>query len=50
MSDTLKRLKLAFTNAAEDVPRLITAYGKGYGGEVALVLRPTEARGLLASG
>lgn len=42
------RLKLAFTNAAEDVPRLITAYGKGYGGELALVLRPTEGRGLLA--
>lgn len=41
-----KPIKLVFTNAAEDLPRLVTAYGRGWGGEVALVLRPAEAVGL----
>jgi len=44
-----KRFRLRIDNAAEDVPRLMTAYGRlGKGqGEVALALRPTAARGLL---
>ena len=40
-----KRFTLAFKNAAEDVPRLITCYGRCCGGELALVLRPDEGRG-----
>lgn len=44
----VKSIKLTFTNAAEDLPRLVTAYGRAWGGEVALVLRPVEATGLFA--
>src|SRR5687767_13369054 len=39
--------RLSFVNAAEDVPRLIRAYGKACDGEWALVLRPPEHRGAL---
>ena len=42
-----KRFRLSMINAAEDVPRLIRAYGRACGGEFALVLRPREDRGLL---
>ena len=42
-----KRFRLSMVNAAEDVPRLIRAYGRACGGEFALVLRPREDRGLL---
>ena len=42
-----KRFRLAFVNAAEDVPRLIRAYGKACFGEFALVLRPTDRRGVM---
>ena len=42
-----KRFRLSFVNAAEDVPRLIRAYGRACGGEFALVLRPTESAGIL---
>jgi hypothetical protein len=42
-----KKFRLSFVNAAEDVPRLIRAYGKACQGEFALVLRPPDQRGLL---
>jgi hypothetical protein len=42
-----KRFRLALVNAAEDVPRLIRAYGRACFGEFALVLRPTEHRGVM---
>ena len=42
-----KKFRLSFVNAAEDVPRLIRAYGKACDGEWALVLRPPEHRGVL---
>src|SRR5690606_33903362 len=42
-----KKFRLSFVNAAEDVPRLVRAYGRCCDGEFALVLRPTEERGVL---
>ncbi len=42
-----KRFRLSLVNAAEDVPRVIRAYGRACFGEFALVLRPTEHRGVL---
>jgi hypothetical protein len=42
-----KSFKLSLVNAAEDVPRLVRAYGRACDGEFALVLRPTEERGVL---
>ncbi|MFK7931198.1 MAG: hypothetical protein AB8H79_23645, partial [Myxococcota bacterium] len=42
-----KRFRLNLVNAAEDVPRVLTAYGRACGGELALVLRPTEGEGVL---
>ncbi len=45
---TPKKFRLSFVNAAEDVPRLVRAYGRACDGEFALVLRPTEGRGVLA--
>jgi hypothetical protein len=48
MSDAkTKRFRLSIVNAAEDVPRLIRAYGKACNGEFGLVLRPPEHRGVL---
>jgi hypothetical protein len=47
MSANVKRFVLSFVNAAEDIPRLIRAYGKCCEGECAFVLRPQENRGLL---
>lgn len=48
MSDApSKRFRLSIVNAAEDVPRLIRAYGKACDGEFGLVLRPPEHRGVL---
>lgn len=44
---TSKKFRLSFVNAAEDVPRLVRAYGRACDGEFALVLRPTEERGVL---
>jgi hypothetical protein len=45
--NTAKKFRLSFVNAAEDVPRLVRAYGKACQGEFALVLRPPDQRGLL---
>ena len=42
-----KRFRLSLVNAAEDVPRLVRAYGRACDGEFALVLRPPEGRGAL---
>jgi hypothetical protein len=42
-----KKFRLSFVNAAEDVPRLVRAYGKACQGEFAMVLRPPDQRGLL---
>ncbi len=42
-----KRFRLNMVNAAEDVPRLVRAYGRACMGEFALVLRPREQRGVL---
>jgi hypothetical protein len=44
---TSKKFRLSFVNAAEDVPRLIRAYGRACDGEFALVLRPPEERCVL---
>lgn len=43
----IKRVRLSIVNAAEDIPRLLRAYGRCCDGECALVLRPTEGRGVL---
>jgi hypothetical protein len=43
-----KKFRLSFVNAAEDVPRLVRAYGRACQGEFALVLRPPDQSGLLA--
>ena len=37
-----KEFRLSFVNAAEDVPRLVRAYGRACQGEFAMVLRPAE--------
>jgi hypothetical protein len=42
-----KRFRLSFVGPIEDQPRLIRAYGRTCNGEIALVVRPGEARGLL---
>ena len=42
-----KKFRLSFVNAAEDVPRLVRAYGRACQGEFAMVLRPPEERGVL---
>ena len=42
-----KRFRLAFVNAAEDVPRIVRAYGRACFGEFAMVLRPTDGRGVM---
>ena len=42
-----KRFRLSFEGPIEDQPRLIRAYGRVAGGEVALVMRPTEERAVL---
>jgi hypothetical protein len=42
-----KRFRLSLVNAAEDVPRLVRAYGRACFGEFALVLRPSERRGVM---
>jgi hypothetical protein len=42
-----KRFRLSFVNAAEDVPRLVRAYGRACAGEFALVMRPREGRSVL---
>lgn len=43
----MKRFRLDITGKLEDRPRLLRAYGKIPGGEVALVLRPTAYGGVL---
>ena len=47
MAASTRRTALRIDDPAEDVPRLITGGGKACGGEWGLVLRPTEARGVL---
>lgn len=47
MGDKPKAFRLSFVNAAEDVPRLIRAYGRACGAEFGLVLRPAERRAAL---
>jgi len=42
-----KRFRLNIEGPIEDQPRLLRAYGKACGGEAAMVLRPTEGRGVL---
>ena len=42
-----RRFRLSIVNAAEDIPRLMRAYGRCCDGECALVLRPTEGTGVL---
>lgn len=47
MAEQSKRFRLRVVGGAEQVPRLLAAYGRSCDGEFALVLRPREARGLL---
>ena len=42
-----KRFRLNIVGPIEDQPRVLRAYGKACGGEAAMVLRPTEGRGVL---
>jgi len=42
-----KRFRLNLVNAAEDVPRMLRAYGRACDGQFSLLLRPREGRGLL---
>jgi len=42
-----RRFRLNLVNAAEDVPRLVRAYGRACDGQFSLLLRPRETRGLL---
>ena len=43
-----KKFRLSFVNAAEDVPRLVRAYGRACQGEFALVMRPPDQSAVLA--
>lgn len=43
----MEKFKLTLVGAEEDVPRMLLAFGKGCGGEVALVMRPRENTALL---
>ncbi len=43
----MEKFKLTLVGADEDVPRLLLAFGKGCGGEVALVMRPRDNTALL---
>ncbi len=42
-----ERFRLQVVGADEDVPRMLLAYGRGCGGEVAFVMRPRENTALL---
>ena len=42
-----KRFRLNIVGPIEDQPRVLRSYGKACGGEAAMVLRPTEGRGVL---
>ena len=42
-----EKFRLNIVGADEDVPRLLLAYGRGCGGEVALVVRPRDNIALL---
>lgn len=46
-TDAVRKFRIDFVNAAEDVPRLARAYGRACDGEFAMVLRPAEERGVL---
>lgn len=48
MSTTgFEKFRLNVTGADEDVPRLLLAYGRACGGEVAFVMRPRDNTALL---
>ena len=47
MAEQSKRFRLRVVGGAEQVPRLLAAYGRSCDGEFALVLRPAEERGVL---
>jgi hypothetical protein len=42
-----EKFHLKIVGADEDVPRLLLAYGRACGGEMAFVMRPREDRGVL---
>ena len=44
---TIEKFRLNIVGADEDVPRLLLAYGRGCGGEVALVMRPRDNTAVL---
>ena len=44
---THERFRLQFVGADEDVPRLLLAYGRACGGEIAFVMRPRDNLALL---
>ena len=44
---TLEKFRLNLVGADEDVPRILLAYGRGCGGEVAFVMRPRDGTALL---
>ena len=47
MSTNPEKFRLTITGADEDVPRLLLAWGRGCGGEVAFVMRPRDNTALL---
>ena len=47
MTTNAEKFRLTITGADEDVPRLLLAWGRGCGGEVAFVMRPRDNTALL---
>jgi len=47
MSTKPKRFRLSFVGATEDCPKLIRAYGRAWGGEIALMMHPTLSHAIL---
>jgi hypothetical protein len=47
MPDGREKFRLNIVGADEDVPRLLLSYGRGCGGEVALVMRPRDGQAAL---
>ncbi len=43
----IRPLPLTILGASEDVPRMITAFGRAWGGDTVLILRPRDNTGLL---
>lgn len=47
MTNKPEKFRLRIVSAEDDIPRMLLAFGRGCGGEVALVFRPTDNSALL---